>query len=68
MKKIIFIGAGPGGLSAAMLLAHRGYKVEIYEKKDKIGGRNSPLEIGEFTFDMGRITSYNVCYTKLLRL
>lgn len=53
MKKIIFIGAGPGGLSAAMLLAHRGYKVEIYEKKDKIGGRNSPLEIGEFTFDMG---------------
>ncbi len=53
MKKIIFIGAGPGGLSAAMLLAHKGYQVDIYEKKDRVGGRNSSINLGEFCFDMG---------------
>ncbi len=52
-KKVIIIGAGPGGLSAGMVLAHRGFDVEIFEKDDIVGGRNKPLKIGEFTFDTG---------------
>ena len=32
MKKIAIVGAGPGGLSAGMLLANKGHKVEIFEK------------------------------------
>lgn len=52
-KKIIIVGAGPGGLSAGMLLAHRGFKVEIFEKNSQPGGRNGRLELGDFKFDIG---------------
>ncbi|WP_235075418.1 NAD(P)-binding protein, partial [Asaia sp. SF2.1] len=31
------IGAGPGGLASAMLLAHAGANVTIYEKGGRIG-------------------------------
>lgn len=53
MKKVAIIGAGPGGLSAAMILAHKGYDVSIYEAKSHIGGRNSALKAGDFTFELG---------------
>lgn len=53
MEKIIIIGAGPGGLSAGMLLASKGYDVNIFEKQNHIGGRNSRLSVGEFSFDLG---------------
>lgn len=52
-KKIIIVGAGPGGLSAGMLLAHHGFEVEIFEKEKKPGGRNSFFQLGEFKFDIG---------------
>lgn len=37
-KKVAVIGAGPAGLTAAILLAKKGYDVTIFEWKDKIGG------------------------------
>ena len=52
-KKVIIIGAGPGGLAASMLLAHKGYDVTIYEKQSYIGGRNSAFHLGGYTFDLG---------------
>jgi phytoene desaturase len=52
-KKIIIIGAGPGGLSSAMILAHRGFDVTIYEKKPYLGGRNSALKVDGYTFELG---------------
>ncbi len=51
--KVAIIGAGPGGLSAAMILAHKGFEVSVYEAKPYIGGRNSALRIGDFTFELG---------------
>ena len=51
--KVGIIGAGPGGLTCAMLLAHKGFDVTVLEKKDKVGGRSAPLNIGEFKFDIG---------------
>lgn len=53
MKKIIIVGAGPGGLAAAMLLAGRGYDVSIYERLPQVGGRTSTFEDGGFRFDLG---------------
>ena len=38
-KKIIVIGSGFGGLSVAARLAARGFEVEVFEKRDKLGGR-----------------------------
>lgn len=52
-KRIIIIGAGPGGLTSGMLLAHRGYDVTILEKASVVGGRNAPIRAGGYTFDTG---------------
>ncbi|UOQ46498.1 phytoene desaturase family protein [Halobacillus salinarum] len=53
VKTIGVIGAGPGGLAAAMILSSQGYNVHVFEKKDKIGGRNGRLELGAYSFDIG---------------
>ena len=37
-KTVGIIGAGPAGLGAASVLAQRGYKVTVYEKRRKLGG------------------------------
>ncbi|MDT9023551.1 phytoene desaturase family protein [Rossellomorea yichunensis] len=52
-KKMIVIGAGPGGLAAAMLLAGKGYDVEVYEKQTFVGGRNGAVTMDGYTFDIG---------------
>lgn len=52
-KKIAIIGAGPGGLTAAMVLAKRGFDVEVFEKAGTVGGRNAELAVGDFRFDLG---------------
>lgn len=53
MKKISIVGAGPGGLTAGMILAHNGFDVTIYEKNLEVGGRNSFFEKDGFKFDIG---------------
>lgn len=50
---VIVVGAGPGGLAAAMLLAHRGFRVKVFEKEDVVGGRSAPIRIGDYVFDTG---------------
>jgi phytoene desaturase len=52
-KSIIIIGAGPGGLTSAMLLASRGFKVTVLEKQGKVGGRNGELTAGPYHHDIG---------------
>ena len=37
-RNILIIGAGPGGLEAAVTLKKRGHKATIWEKKSQIGG------------------------------
>ena len=52
-KHVIVVGAGPGGLTAAMLLAKRGLRVTVLEAKDTVGGRNAAIRQGPYTFDTG---------------
>lgn len=52
-KHIIIIGAGFGGLSAAIRLAAKGHRVEVYEKADKPGGKAYTFEREGFRFDSG---------------
>lgn len=52
-KKIIVIGAGFAGLSAAACLAKKGNSVTILEKNDIAGGRARKFSASGFTFDMG---------------
>jgi len=52
-KKIIVIGAGFAGLSAAAFMARSGADVLVVEKNETAGGRARQLKGGGFTFDMG---------------
>ena len=52
-KEIIIIGAGPGGLASAILLAASGQNVRIFERLPFVGGRTSTLEANGYRFDLG---------------
>ncbi len=52
-KRVLIIGAGPGGLATAMLLAKAGLDVAIIEKQPRVGGRTSALEGDGYRFDLG---------------
>ena len=52
-QNVVIIGAGLGGLSAAIALATEGFKVELIEKNDKVGGKLNILTKDGFTFDLG---------------
>ena len=47
------IGAGPGGLAAAMLLKQAGLRVRLIEQKSYVGGRCSAIEEAGYRFDLG---------------
>ena len=53
VKKIIVIGSGFAGLSAATHLAYKGFDVTVLEKNDCAGGRARVFKTQGFTFDMG---------------
>jgi len=52
-QRIVVIGSGFAGLSAASVLAKAGYRVSILEKNDQAGGRAGLWEKDGFKFDMG---------------
>ena len=52
-KKVIIIGAGFAGLSAAAFMAKAGWDVTVIEKNETAGGRAKQLKGDGFTFDMG---------------
>lgn len=53
MKTVGVIGSGIGGLSAAIRLASKGYKVTVFEKNSTPGGKASSLDFDGFRFDTG---------------
>ena len=53
MSRVVVIGAGLAGLSAACRLVGRGYDVTVIERADGPGGRAGQLSMDGFTFDTG---------------
>ncbi len=53
VRHAVVIGAGFGGLAAAIRLGARGYRVTVVEKLDAPGGRASVFRQDGFTFDAG---------------
>ena len=51
--KIVVIGAGMGGMTAAARLARSGHSVTLYEASDTFGGKLRTEWIGKFAFDTG---------------
>ena len=52
-RQIVIIGAGPGGLASAILLAIAGVRVKVLERLHTVGGRTSSIEAEGYKFDLG---------------
>ena len=52
-KKVVVIGAGFAGLSAACTLAKEGFDVTVVERLPEVGGRCRTWSSGGYSFDMG---------------
>jgi phytoene desaturase len=61
VKRVVVVGGGVGGLSAAMRLAHAGCAVTLVEKNDRVGGKLNRWDVAHpgrphdrpFRFDTG---------------
>ena len=52
-KHVVVIGAGLGGMSAAIMLARSGFQVTVLEKNAHVGGKLNQLQTEGFSFDLG---------------
>ncbi|MET3574392.1 phytoene desaturase family protein [Bhargavaea ullalensis] len=52
-KSVLIIGGGLGGLSSAISLAQKGYRVSLFEQNEHIGGKLNRKEQDGFGFDLG---------------
>ncbi|MFW5725846.1 MAG: phytoene desaturase family protein, partial [Bacteroidota bacterium] len=50
---VLITGTGLGGMTAALRLARRGYRITMLEKQQQPGGRLNQIRKDGFTFDMG---------------
>ncbi len=53
MKRSVVIGAGLGGLAAALRIARHGQSVTVLEKNDRVGGKLNIWESNGYRFDTG---------------
>lgn len=59
-KKVVVVGAGPGGLEAGLRAKEMGHNVVIYEKQDMIGGEMISASIPDFKWDVKRLLNYYI--------
>jgi phytoene desaturase len=52
-QHIVVIGAGVGGLAAALIAKSKGYDVSVYEQSDTYGGKMGTLNLSGAIFDTG---------------
>ncbi|SER45242.1 phytoene desaturase family protein [Salisediminibacterium halotolerans] len=53
IKKVVIIGAGLGGLAAAIRLQSQGIETTVLEKRPKAGGKLHERKLGTHSFDFG---------------
>ncbi len=53
VSQAIVVGAGLGGLAAAMRLGAKGYVVTVVDRLDTVGGRGSSVTMDDHRFDLG---------------
>jgi protoporphyrinogen oxidase len=70
--RVVVIGAGPAGLTAAYLLCKQGYDVTVLEGTDEIGGISKTARYKGYRFDIGghrfftKITPVQALWEELL--
>ena len=53
MSRVVVIGAGIGGMSAAARLAKMGHAVTVFESSNRVGGKCRTEWVGDYAFDTG---------------
>lgn len=51
--RVVVLGAGPAGITAAWQLAARGHRVEVVEKEKEVGGMGTTFTHGPYRLDYG---------------
>lgn len=67
-KKVLILGAGPGGCQAAIAAAEAGHDVEVWEKQDHVGGNFHNACLPPFKRDGNKILSYYAVMMKKLEI
>ena len=64
--RAVVIGAGIGGLASAMRLGAKGYRVEVVDRLDSVGGRGTAVTVNGHRFDLGpTIVTVPNCFKEL---
>ncbi len=58
VKKVVVVGGGPGGMTAALTAAQRGHTVILMEKADTLGGKLSVADYDDYKLDLKRYREY----------
>ncbi|MES1227456.1 MAG: FAD-dependent oxidoreductase [Armatimonadota bacterium] len=51
--RVAVVGAGFSGLRTAMLLEKRGFSVQVFEARNRVGGRAHTIDLGEGYYEAG---------------
>lgn len=65
-KRILVVGAGPGGCAAAIMAGESGHEVEVWEKSSLLGGKALAASMPYMKRDMSTLMDYY--RTRLVRL
>jgi len=57
-KRLLVVGGGPAGMTAATIAALRGHKVLLYEKKSQLGGQLLLASVPPYKEELNELLSY----------
>jgi phytoene desaturase len=68
VSRIVVVGGGMGGLTAAALLAHAGHRVTLLEASAELGGKSRRILLGDDRIDTGpSLVTFPAVWDELLR-